>query len=216
MAFRDWALAHPNLFRLVFAMPDTGLVADPAVAPAGQAGLTQVRNRVERARAAGLLADRPASEVTVEWHALCVGLASVELGGALMNAAKAERMWRGSLTAAAGGCPGTRSGTLPRFRRSQACARIGQDGKGVRIYASEQCPRQDSNLRSRLRRPLPYDAPTWQNAPFPSGWGACGERQGANPCRNGGQAASVPGSVKASRWSPKSAMISRRPPRAST
>jgi hypothetical protein len=31
-----------------------------------------------------------------------------------------------------------------------------------------------------------------------------------------GQAASVPGSVKASRWSPKSAMISRRPPRAST
>src|SRR5262249_18439702 len=24
----------------------------------------------------------------------------------------------------------------------------------VRIYASEQCPRQDSNLRSRLRRPL--------------------------------------------------------------
>jgi len=32
----------------------------------------------------------------------------------------------------------------------------------------------------------------------------------------GGHAASVPGSVKASRWSPKSAMISRRPPRAST
>ena len=31
-----------------------------------------------------------------------------------------------------------------------------------------------------------------------------------------GQAASVPGSVKASRWSPKSAIISRRPPRAST
>jgi len=31
-----------------------------------------------------------------------------------------------------------------------------------------------------------------------------------------GQAASLPGSVKASRWSPKSAMISRRPPRAST
>jgi hypothetical protein len=31
-----------------------------------------------------------------------------------------------------------------------------------------------------------------------------------------GQAASVPGSMKASRWSPKSAMISRRPPRAWT
>jgi hypothetical protein len=42
-------------------------------------------------------------------------------------------------------------------------------------------------------------------APRPAGRG----------CRSG-QAASVPGSVKASRWSPKSAMISRRPPRAST
>src|SRR5215467_8724622 len=30
----------------------------------------------------------------------------------------------------------------------------------VRIYASEQCPRQDSNLRSRLRRPLVPCVPT--------------------------------------------------------
>jgi hypothetical protein len=29
-----------------------------------------------------------------------------------------------------------------------------QDCQSVRIYASEQCPRQDSNLRSRLRRGL--------------------------------------------------------------
>jgi len=98
-AFRDWALAHPTLFRLVFAMPDSGLVTDPAVAPAGLAALSQLRKKIERARAAGLLADRPAGEVTVEWHALCAGLASVELGGALMTAAKAERMWRDSLTA---------------------------------------------------------------------------------------------------------------------
>ena len=33
----------------------------------------------------------------------------------------------------------------------------------VRIYASEQCPRQDSNLRSRLRRPLPGIALTCRN-----------------------------------------------------
>jgi WHG domain-containing protein len=131
MAFRDWALAHPNLFRLVFAMPGTGLAADPAVAPAGQAGLTQVRNRVERARAAGLLADRPASEVTVEWHALCVGLASVELGGALMNAAKAERMWRGSLTAAAGGCPGQ---DPERFRVSASHRLARGSARTVRVF----------------------------------------------------------------------------------
>jgi hypothetical protein len=35
-------------------------------------------------------------------------------------------------------------------------------------------------------------------------------------CPSPGQAASMPGSVKASRWSPKSAMISSRPPSAST
>src|SRR5262249_35997159 len=159
----------------------------------------------------------------------------------------------------------------------------------VRIYSSDQCPRQDSNLRSRLRRPILFTASTWQNAPFPSGWGAyggsagyelldqdaatsfdhrqgrgapivvssvveyscwCCEQSAARRCRPAGrsreeaeagpwvtrrisrfafdrgvpgrpraligQAASVPGSMKASRWSPKSAMISRRPPRAST
>jgi hypothetical protein len=61
-------------------------------------------------------------------------------------------------------------------------ARTVQDCQSVRIYAFEQCPRQDSNLRSRLRRPMLYDAPTWQDAPFPSGWGAYGERPGTNPC----------------------------------
>jgi hypothetical protein len=30
----------------------------------------------------------------------------------------------------------------------------GQDWQSVRIYAYDQCPRQDSNLRSRLRRGL--------------------------------------------------------------
>src|SRR5262249_12737867 len=42
---------------------------------------------------------------------------------------------------------------------------------------SNLVPRQDSNLRSRLRRPVLFTAVTWQNAPFPSGWGACGERR---------------------------------------
>src|SRR5215472_12659635 len=42
---------------------------------------------------------------------------------------------------------------------------------------SNLVPQQDSNLRSRLRRPMLYDVPTWRNAPFPSGWGAYGERR---------------------------------------
>src|SRR5262245_7399914 len=51
------------------------------------------------------------------------------------------------------------------------CETPGQRGKQesgsvrgyVRICASEQCPRQDSNLRSRLRRPFPCTALTCQN-----------------------------------------------------
>src|SRR5262252_7309512 len=38
---------------------------------------------------------------------------------------------------------------------------LGQECRSVRIYASELCPRQDSNLRSRLRRPLLCTALIW-------------------------------------------------------
>ena len=41
--------------------------------------------------------------------------------------------------------------------------RLSQDCKSVRSYASDQCPRQDSNLRSRLRRGLLYRALTRGN-----------------------------------------------------
>src|SRR5215510_5843205 len=50
MAFRDWALAHPTLFRLVFAMPDTDLVTDSAVGPAGRRGRRRMARPVQRAR----------------------------------------------------------------------------------------------------------------------------------------------------------------------
>ncbi len=56
---------------------------------------------------------------------------------------------------------GHRSGTQPT-----------QDCQSVRIYASELCPRQDSNLRSRLRRPVLFVAATWQNACWRPRWGA--------------------------------------------
>ena len=47
----------------------------------------------------------------------------------------------------------------------------------VRVPRAE-CPRQDSNLRSRLRRPVLFTSSTWQNAPFPPAWGAYGESAG--------------------------------------
>jgi AcrR family transcriptional regulator len=98
-AFRGWALAHPNLFRVVFGLPDTDLRTVPAVGPASRAALGQLRNRIERASDAGLLGTRPIDEVVVEWHALGEGLASVELRGQMIAPEDAERMWRDTMTA---------------------------------------------------------------------------------------------------------------------
>jgi hypothetical protein len=54
--------------------------------------------------------------------------------------------------------PGAARGKGPRRIRVAAGQTLGtqsaQDCQSVRIYAYDQCPRQDSNLRSRLRRGL--------------------------------------------------------------
>jgi AcrR family transcriptional regulator len=98
-AFRGWAHAHPNLFRVVFGLPDTDLRAEPDVGPASRAALAQLRKRIERVRDAGMLRNRDVEEVVVEWHALGEGLASVELRGQMIAPQDAERMWRDSMTA---------------------------------------------------------------------------------------------------------------------
>jgi AcrR family transcriptional regulator len=98
-AFRGWALAHPNLFRLVFGLPDSDLRTEPVVGPASRVALGRLRWRIERARQAGLLGDNPIDEIVVQWHAAGEGLASVELRGQMIAPDAAERMWRYSMTA---------------------------------------------------------------------------------------------------------------------
>ena len=66
----------------------------------------------------------------------------------------------------------------PRFRRSQAWhpseSRLSERSN----YFSNQCPRQDSNLRSRLRRPLLRVSLSWVNALQRS---RCGASPGQDP-----------------------------------
>jgi hypothetical protein len=52
------------------------------------------------------------------------------------------------------GGPGARWRTRLRLAGHRAGARAARDCPSVRVCASEQCPRQDSNLRTRLRRGL--------------------------------------------------------------
>jgi AcrR family transcriptional regulator len=96
--FRRFAIEHPSLFHLGVQrlLPDPGLASEFSGA-AGEA-LAGLRARIERAAAAGLLGDRAVRDVTLEFHALCEGLAAVELRS-LLPAGEEERVWRDALTA---------------------------------------------------------------------------------------------------------------------
>jgi AcrR family transcriptional regulator len=96
--FRPFAVGHPSLFRL--AVQRT--LAPPQLAAGFRAPATEalagLRARVERLKAAGLLGRRAVRDAVCEFHALCEGLAAVELRG-LMPAGREERIWRDALTA---------------------------------------------------------------------------------------------------------------------
>jgi hypothetical protein len=88
--FRSFALDHPDLFRIAFVW--AGVDLGPAVGQAAARAFGSLTLRIDRARAAGEVPDRPVEELGLEFHALCQGLAALELG-ARMTPAAADRMW---------------------------------------------------------------------------------------------------------------------------
>lgn len=92
--FRPFAIEHPDLFRLLFIWP--GIDLGPDVGAAGKVAFGRLDARLESARLAGLLPDRPFSELRLEFHALCQGLASLELCGVIAGA-PADRLWADSI-----------------------------------------------------------------------------------------------------------------------
>jgi hypothetical protein len=58
--------------------------------------------RVDRLRTAGLLTDRSVDEATIEFHALCEGLATLELRG-LLPAGREENVWYDAASALVNG-----------------------------------------------------------------------------------------------------------------
>jgi AcrR family transcriptional regulator len=96
-AFRRFALEQPELFRIAFErmVPD-GSHDSETISVMAQA-LRALIVRVERCKAAGLLGNRSARVVTWQFHALCQGLASVELQGWLPPGDDPETIWRDAL-----------------------------------------------------------------------------------------------------------------------
>ncbi len=117
--FRRFAAEHPALFTIGVqrAQGPAGLGAEVGAEAADAfAGLVA---RVERLRAADLLGGRSAWVAATEFHALCEGLAAVELRGAI-PAERAPWLWRDALGALVTGFASASSHPPPRGSRRAA------------------------------------------------------------------------------------------------
>jgi AcrR family transcriptional regulator len=96
--FRRLALEHPALLRVGVQWGD---LPDPELAAGflddAREALASLRGRVARLERAGALGGRSVPDATREFHALCEGLAGMELRG-LLPGGEEERVWRGALT----------------------------------------------------------------------------------------------------------------------
>jgi AcrR family transcriptional regulator len=100
--FRRFAIGHPSLFRI--GVQQT--VGSPALASdfakAAAEAFAGLEARMTRVKAVGLLGSRTVRDAACEFHALCEGLAAVELRG-LMSPGEEVRIWREALSALVAG-----------------------------------------------------------------------------------------------------------------
>ena len=96
--FRRFAVEHPALFRVGVqrTLPEPSLAA--GFRGHARQALAGLEARVERVEAAGLLGSYPVPEAVWAFHALCEGLAAMELRS-LLPAGDEPRFWRDALTA---------------------------------------------------------------------------------------------------------------------
>jgi AcrR family transcriptional regulator len=104
--FRRFAIEHPSLFHIAVQRPPSPRIREGFRA-AGAEALVGLKERVERLEAADQLGGRPVWAAVVEFHALCEGLAAVELRGQL-------RLRPGALVLLADRLPADYAGTLVR------------------------------------------------------------------------------------------------------
>jgi AcrR family transcriptional regulator len=98
LMFRAFATALPALFSVGVHL-DTS--AEP-VRRAGATALAALEERMARLRTAGGLGGRTVADATLQFHALCEGLAALELRGG-WGPARARRIWRDGLRALVAG-----------------------------------------------------------------------------------------------------------------
>jgi len=105
--FRRFAIEHPTLFRI--GVQRTLLSPDLAgqFRAAARIAFAGLEARMSRLEKAGLLGPRAAGDAACEFHALCEGLAAVELRG-MMQPGEETRIWRDALAALVAGFAASR------------------------------------------------------------------------------------------------------------
>ena len=100
--FRRFAIGHPSLFRIGVQQTIGSPELARDFANAAAEAFVGLQARVTRVEAAGLLGGRSVRDAACEFHALCEGLAAVELRGQ-MTPGEETRIWRDALTALVAG-----------------------------------------------------------------------------------------------------------------
>ncbi len=96
--FRRLVVEHPALFKIGVQRSEVPAELVPRFRTEADNAMARLQSRFERLREHGLLDDRSISEAALQFHALCEGLAAIELRAA-HTAGLEERIWRDALTA---------------------------------------------------------------------------------------------------------------------
>jgi AcrR family transcriptional regulator len=102
MVFRRFVLEHPALFRLAVQHEAVSVELAEGFRSAAEHALDDLAFRVARVAEAQQLGTRPLYMAVCEFHALCEGLAALELRRVLPDD-EAERIWRDGLAALVAG-----------------------------------------------------------------------------------------------------------------
>lgn len=100
VVFRRFVHEHPSLFRIAFQRIVPGLRAGPELTDERQRTLSRLHAKIQRLESAGLLDGKPVSAATLEFNAMCEGLANAELRGGtlrILPQGQEEQAWRDSL-----------------------------------------------------------------------------------------------------------------------
>ncbi len=97
LVFRRYAIEHPSLFGIAFQSSPSPLRTTPAVRAAAQSALEVLKGMIGRLKEAGLMVYE-VDDATLHFHAVCEGLAALELRGTFAPSST-ERLWRQGLAA---------------------------------------------------------------------------------------------------------------------